>query len=939
MPVNPALWQSGCPLACGIQSKVSVVPKAWCQWNGEQWNQQLLLFCFVQDADAPPLQGIRASEDDLQTLTGDNDTSPAALAHSLLQALERQASEHPEAPTPAALMARQVQFYLPSPEKPPPFFAFLWFTCLVAHGFPDPQMEGRFHSRFEKLFSARQAHHLSALPDGWQKLSRWLALDGIFAGAPHRLLQLRPIPGNVRRIGHSWILSFPRLADRRLLHEHLALDQAQGHPLDPWLPSFINRLQQVSGFSHDFRDELHQHAEELSADPDLDSWFTGFLLAEIEQLFRSQVGPDEPSTSPQFGPLLLRSYGHAIGVLLLADALPSPGNHSLRRVAGGPWGVEHADLLVPIDPDDRHYAAYDAGSLAIDPQDSPLGGLQPLLNRGLLLFQRDPLLDQLRLVLSAPYGPISHALLRDAHAKPFLEHFGGDSLPCEEDGWQCIRGFSASTDQLRRFPSLPCRNRTERPQLIPVAGLRLERSFLATGLGLPAVRIRGPRTPRAVLLLTPENHSIDYECSAPNRWESRQRGRRIPAFQTGEARLVAFFDAAPSLECRLELARVEPRPTFQRTDPLHCREDWGLPLGPTRLEAPVARGDGQAPSKSALAEARCQLNDGGGCHKEFEEQMLEALCATFQRHAQIRRSDFTTIFRQLGSMSAPWDLFLDGVLRAWVEGGWLDEGLSLRRGLWRLQPVDPRLVVLADNHLQLVGLLPAVGLITLVAHALDLGLNVQPVPPACPHLPRGWRFQGENSSGLAQLARLPLVDRNAWVPCPIPISWQVEQADCDGPDWASLPQPSLIPDSICGNRNGSHRKLDGPHRHDLVAPVSTTIHRERGSYGRYRWHSEDHSGRFTSCHRNRVALHALNEATDGFWPFGIGSSNTLLRIYDADAYLPLPIGRFAALVGAAMPGPDLPEDRSRHTYRYRLDPGTIASFRSDRRLPLTKRTS
>ena len=108
-----------------IQLTVSEQPKAWTTWNGEQWNQQLLLFCFVQDADAPPWQGIRASEDDLQSLTGDSDTSPAELAHALLHALERQAAHHPAALKPADLMARQVQLYLPTPAKPPPFFAFL----------------------------------------------------------------------------------------------------------------------------------------------------------------------------------------------------------------------------------------------------------------------------------------------------------------------------------------------------------------------------------------------------------------------------------------------------------------------------------------------------------------------------------------------------------------------------------------------------------------------------------------------------------------------------------------------------------------------------------------------------------------------------------------------------------------------------------------------
>jgi hypothetical protein len=931
---------------------VTEEPRAWSTWNAEQWNQRLLLFCFVQEADAPPWQGIRASEDDLLVLTGDSETTPAVLAMALKRALALQASNHQEVLTPAALMARQVQLFLPTPAKLPPFFAFLWFTCLVAHGFPDPQMEGRFHRRFEELFGANQERHLSALPDAWEKLIRWLALDGIFSGAPHRSLQLRPIPGNARLIGHSWTLSFPRLADRRLLLEHLSNDQARGHQLDPWSPSFISRLQQVSAFSHDFRNELKVHAEGLRTDPDLDSWFTGFLLAEIEQLFRLREGPEELTAATRCGPLLLRGYGRAIGVLLLGDGLTAHEIASFKRVDGKPWGVEHTELLVPRDPEDPLYAAYDAGSLAIDPCDSPLSSLQPLLNRGLLLFRRDPLLDQLRLVLGVPSGPISHALVRDAHAEPFLETFGGESLPCEEEGWHCLRGFTASTDQLRRFPSLASRNRTERPQLIPLGGLRLERGFLATGAGLPEVSVRGPHTPRAVLLLTPENRSIDYGIPTPepdgsaevveptNRWAPKHRGRGIPAFQTGEARLMAIFDEAPSLECRINLDRVAPRPTFQQGDPLHRREDWGLILGPTRLGHITSRQEPQAPSEPYWQEARHTLNNGQGCNPGFEEQMLEALCATFQRKAQIQDFTFVELFRRLGSMSTERPAFVWDLLRAWVEGGWLDQGLSLRRGQWRLQPVEPRLVVLAEDRLQLVGLLPSVALVQLVGHALELGLTVEAIPPACPLLPRGWRFQGDHCAALGVCSQLPLVDREAWVPDPLPISWQVEPCECDHTDWPSLPLPSLSSAPIRGNRNGEHREIGGVVRsYELMAHSRTRIQVEKGYYGRRRWHSEDHAGRFTSCHRNRVALHSINEATDGFWPFGIASGNTVLRLYDADAHLPLPIGRFAALVGAAMPGPDLPNDWTKHTYRYRFDPATIASFRGDCRIPLTLRNA
>ena len=297
--------------------------QAWKQWNAEEWSRQLLLFCFAKDAQAAAWQGIRASEDDLPVLTGDDEAAGTEQAEALLRALETQARVQPGSVTPASLMAGQVNRFQPSSPGLPPFFAFLWVTCLLAHGFPDPQMEGRFHMRFNAVFSTAQARHLKSLPQGWEKLSLWLANGASFDGAPHRQLQLRPVPLNASRIGHSWTLSFPRLGDRRLLHEHLRLDQQRGYRLDPWSPSLISRLLQVRGFSHDFRTELEQHAKDLRQAPDLDSWFTGFLLAEIDQLFSNFDSSETSAGGSSFGPLLLKSHGQATGVLLLAGGLPT----------------------------------------------------------------------------------------------------------------------------------------------------------------------------------------------------------------------------------------------------------------------------------------------------------------------------------------------------------------------------------------------------------------------------------------------------------------------------------------------------------------------------------------------------------------------------------------------------------------------------------------
>lgn len=72
------------------------------------------------------------------------------------------------------------------------------------------------------------------------------------------------------------------------------------------------------------------------------------------------------------------------------------------------------------------------------------------------------------------------------------------------------------------------------------------------------------------------------------------------------------------------------------------------------------------------------------------------------------------------------------------------------------------------------------------------------------------------------------------------------------------------------------------------------------------------------------------------WPFGFTNreAGQLDRLYDADAYLPLPIGRHAALTGSMMPGPTRHQPAD-HTYRYHVDLA-FRSFQSRSRfLPLT----
>jgi len=361
-------------------------------------------------------------------------------------------------------------------------------------------------------------------------------------------------------------------------------------------------------------------------------------------------------------------------------------------------------------------------------------------------------------------------------------------------------------------------------------------------------------------------------------------------------------------------------------------------LGPLVLSQPL--GQIPEPSDESLRWARQRLNEGNlTVNHLFEQQMLEGLCALFQRRASIPRRDFFQLYAQLRQKPDEWPGFPEAVLRGWCEGGWLEEGIEQGSGRWRIQPVDPRLVRLDRGGVQLVGLLTARGLVGLLASAHQHGLKVHAVPPTCADMPRGWRFHGETEI-LAKASGLPLVEQSEWVPDPSQHQWIIEEPlASDSPPWPTGQSSRRNSDAVCGRRGlDQHWKPFKPFPERGRAPVSLKIQAETSQYGKRRWHSQDpvSDTLFSSCHRNRVALHALIVATDGLWPFGFTDSGAgqLDRLYDADAYLPLPIGRYTAITGSKMPGPTRHQP-SDHTYRYHLDLALRAIQSESSLLPLS----
>jgi len=654
-----------------------------------------------------------------------------------------------------------------------------------------------------------------------------------------------------------------------------------------------------------------------------------------------------------YGPLVLQFTGASFVVLLLPSA-NGPLPEGLISQQNSPLLPGHI-VVIPRDHDDPEIGAIDAGFLAIEQDlDQPqmhgqalVPELQPWLERGLLPFALDPLLQLPRLVHNASVGPISHVLVREAQASVFQERFGGTGFDVDSDLWL---GYQLDPDEAGQFwralDQPPDRSREQVPRLSTRGGVAMvdRCGFLATGLGLPLLTAPLVCEVERVQLQLADGLVLDYSrsfhdgVSAERQvWQPAPADRRRVALAEGPARFTGWLVDSSSLQRNIQLTALPERVRFQRVHPIAYREDWGLPLGPLALPEPSLLT--ASPSPAALQWARQRLNSGdANVNALFEQQMLESLSALFQRCASLQRRDFLRLYAQLRNKPDEWPGFPEAVLRGWCEGGWLEEGVERLSGRWRLQPIDPRLVRLSSGGLQLVGLLSARRLVGVLAAARELGVSVRSVSPSCADMPRGWRFHGAVEA-LGPACGLPVIETSDWVLDPTEHVWIVEEPLAgDSPSWPLGLQSKRSNESICGRRGEHHFRPVQPLPEGHRASIHLKIEAETSSYGKRRWHSHDPARDtvFSSCHRNRVALHALVVATNGLWPFGFTDSYTgqIDRLYDCEAYLPLPLARWAALTGRAMPGPTRHQPCD-HTYRYHVAAALRSHQLRSRFLPLT----
>ena len=345
----------------------------WLKWSVAEWNRQLLLYCFVRDQSRSPADPLRATLEDLPLLVRDLKADPLIMAQTLRNAILSEARKKDL--DPLSHLAVSADRFRPSSRTPPGFFSFLWFTCLIAQGYPDANGNGLFHQRFDRLFPTAKPEFLPFLPSAWERLSEWLDQGQSFEGFPYQCLELPTVDNSRRHISHSWKLAFPSLLDRRRLARELAGLHGRFELLQATNPELVQALLQArASFSSSFQEELIELGRCLQEGVPPSAWFVELLDRAIQvvrlnppapaqngvratSMASTKATPVAPTTprGSGFGPLLLRSMDYAFGVLLLpASGCPPPSG--LLVCDDEPW-LPGQQLLVPEDPADQELAA------------------------------------------------------------------------------------------------------------------------------------------------------------------------------------------------------------------------------------------------------------------------------------------------------------------------------------------------------------------------------------------------------------------------------------------------------------------------------------------------------------------------------------------------------------------------------------------------------
>lgn len=829
------------------------------------------------------VQRIPATPEELAEAVGAGADSPEAVSEALVACVRRLLAPGTNFDT----YCTTYRGWRPDSSAPPHFFAMLWFTCLVAYGYPDGK-DG-FHERLTRIVGRSQSHAMWCLPKLWEDLADWTRQQASRPEPEWRQLIL-PEPCNYRtNIGYSWFLAFPHRDDRRRLHEVLASADllAEEPPVHRVLAALDSNAKHFSKY---FRQDLkHFRTDFIETDADVRK--SPFWRAVRQECLR-EVEEEDPG---EFATLLAVDRDQLLPYVACSDRTTLPAGFSIARL---PEPIREYTHLVRLAKSDEVLGMMGATE-ALLAGDLPWStSLARQVRRGVLVF-RHLFMGEFEISSGSEADGADRALVRQDKVEAFRAAFGGYLRPCLGDWFEIydcrVRIRPEPFPGLEDVIHLQLTQAT--PQVHMVGGIRAAGNYYALPGFLPRIRYSAAvrvevfgNSSDEPLVLGQHDPETD-EWNLPN---------GLVQYAPGSFRIVVTYSSATGSTRRVETEFALVRHQLD----IHYKT---LPQGRYELESECEGGrwviehDSEIPtalerwdSPDCAPGPSTNSTWRGVAAAARALDLRNALSAMAAGTGTIRYGEVLEMQRVLIRTEEGQHDILHDMIRSWVELGSFD---VVRRMAWRLTLLAPRrpgfvAVSRADCvEATLLGLVPITIEERLITSAERLGANARHVTGPGRLVPGVLRVRCSDDGILKELANEYGLVPTRHVPWPShrhgPRTWPLREDpipeqyrvacyyDLDTGGRRSQPPPE-----------GGVRVLRREHPQH---PIAYEVREDDESWGWTRW--------------RHVALLIARELRDGSLPYRLDGDGVLRREDAGVPWLPLWIGRACTVYGAGPPGP------------------------------------
>lgn len=450
----------------------------WKRWTYYEWNRKLGEYFLgargPEERDAP-IERIAATPEELARVAGEPPENAVAVVEAFAALIRRELK-------PGQGFCDYCLGYHWDPDDYPPFFAMLWFTCLVAYGYPE--RGGSFSERWSGALGKAESFHAPGadkpcLPALWQSVADWTR-ERQANGSDIRRLDLPSDVGRRTVIGYSHFLAFPNRFDRAKLRSLLEDTDLVG--TDPPIQLLLDTLlRQRRIFSSEFQEDLDEFIREYqngTRDPRASPFWRAVRQEAISASETS--APQAPTASMIFA---VDDDG-LFPVLTVSEAFAPPEGYLVEAFDDGSFGRRlvgpEGDRELPIREafaSGRFLGLRDARFLR--------SGVMPLRESDLGLYLPASGEDV--------HGCRS-ALVQESLVQEFTKLFRGIARPSIIAGWAEVH--DAHIRQVDELPpvlghAISLLRTTELPSVAFVGGIPASDGFLLVPGFLPHLRAPG----------------------------------------------------------------------------------------------------------------------------------------------------------------------------------------------------------------------------------------------------------------------------------------------------------------------------------------------------------------------------------------------------------------------------------------------------------------